>query len=259
MRLAVDGGASQVVLQAAGHIGPAPDEAVGKRPISFAEGDPRFRCPTVIGRPCVLSERLATQIVFTAFDPLDGRRGELARIDADRSRHFFWDLSRDGRWIAFGLCDDTRSVIRLLPLASQPGQAFTVPGWTNLTSVAWAADGRALFATGWASKAPPLLRISLDGRAQLLYKARLYLESPVPPPMDGFLPLEKNSRRATPGFWRAANKQLSRVWMTVLRSGGLAISRPSLKPSTWGSDARFHTPHWHRTATGFFFCTGDVV
>jgi Tol biopolymer transport system component len=180
MRVPSRGGSPQLVLQAAGHIGPAPDEAIGRRPISFAEGDPRFRCPSEVGRPCVLSERFPGRMVFTAFDPLDGRRGEVARIEIDRSRHVFWDLSQDGRWIAFGICDDIRTVIRLVPLANQPERAFTVPGSTNLTSIAWAANGQGLFATGWASRGSPLLRISLDGKAQLLYKSRLYLESPLP-------------------------------------------------------------------------------
>ena len=59
--------------------------------------------------------------------------------------------------------------------------------WTNLTSVAWAADGKALFVTGYASKNPPLLRVSLDGKTQLLYTGRCYLEEPVPSPDGRYL------------------------------------------------------------------------
>jgi Tol biopolymer transport system component len=134
-----------------------------------------------------LSERVQNQIVFTAFDPLQGRGGELTRIDVDRSRPAFWDLSPDGRWIAFGTTEETSGPIRLLSLTGQPGREISVGKWTNLTSVAWAADGKALFVTGWASKKPPLLRLSLNGEAQLLYHGRYYLENPVPSPNGRYL------------------------------------------------------------------------
>ena len=41
-----------------------------------------------------------------------------------------------------------------------------------------------MFATAWASKDAPLLRISLDGHVKLLHKGLFHTESPVPSP-DG--------------------------------------------------------------------------
>ena len=60
-------------------------------------------------------------------------------------------------------------------------------GWTRLQSVAWAVDGKALFVTGWTSKDPPLLRVSLEGKAQLLYKGHHRLEDLVPSPDGRYL------------------------------------------------------------------------
>ncbi len=187
MRVAVAGRAAQMVFPIAGYTGEAADEQIRKRPVPAAEGDPRFRCPSVPESACVLSEKRDNQIVFTAFDPLQGRKGELTRIDVDRSRPAFWDLSSDGRWIAFGTTEETSGRIRLLSLAGQPPREVSTGKWANLTSVAWAVDGKALFLTGYASKNPPLLRVSLDGKTQLLYSGRYYLEEPVPSPDGRYL------------------------------------------------------------------------
>jgi len=173
-----------MVFPIAAYTGEAGDEPASKRPVPSAEGDPRFRCPSVPQSSCVLSQRVENQMVFTAFDPLHGRKGELTRIEVGRSRPAFWDLASDGQWIAFGTNEETTGRIRLLSLTGQPSREITVGNWTNLTSVAWAGDGRTLFVTRWASRNPPPLRVSLNGEAQLLYSGNYYLENPVPSP-DG--------------------------------------------------------------------------
>ena len=72
-----------------------------------ARGYPDFRCPSLAGsaRPCVLSEVKDDQLVFFAFDPLQGKRGELARLEFGPNSGYyntlfdtFWDLSPD--WLA---------------------------------------------------------------------------------------------------------------------------------------------------------------
>jgi hypothetical protein len=121
-------------------------------------------------------------VVFTAFDPDEGRGGELARIDANGND--FWDRSPGGRWIAVGQSERTAARIRLLPLAGQGPREISAEGWTLLTSVASAADGRSLFVTGFESQGSSLLRVSLDGEARLLYRGPKYVENPVASP-DG--------------------------------------------------------------------------
>lgn len=185
-RVPVSGGQPEVVFSVAGYPGTA--RVPGDRRFTLgAAGHPRFRCPSAGQAPCVLSELVHRQVVFTAFDPVGGRKGELARIDTDPSIYTFWDLSPDGRWIAFGARDEASGRLQLLPLAGQAPREISAGGFTHLEFVAWAPDGKALFATGWASNGAPLLRVSLDGETQLLYKGGYYVENPVPSPDGRYL------------------------------------------------------------------------
>lgn len=185
-RIPISGGPPEVVFDVAGYPGPARIPA-DRRFTLAASGHPRFRCPSVPQAPCVLSELVHTQVVFTAFDLVAGRKGELARISVDPSIHTFWDLSPDGRWIAFGAREEAAGRIRLLSLAGQPAREISADGWTHLEFAAWAPDGKALYLTGWASKAAPLLRLSLGGETTLLYKGSYYVENPVPSPDGRYL------------------------------------------------------------------------
>jgi len=189
MRKPISGGVPQMVFPVSGHPGPAADENLGYRPVPFltlygGEGNPRYRCPSVADKPCVLSEKLENEIVFTAFDPLQGKKNEVARIGVERSRPYFWDLSPDGRRIAFGTCDEASSRIRIVTLSGEALREISVKGWTNLGSVSWAIDGNTFFAAAWASKGSSLLRISPDGEAQTLYRSSFHVENPVASP-DG--------------------------------------------------------------------------
>jgi Tol biopolymer transport system component len=133
----------------------------------------------------VLSEVSGSAIVFSAFDPKLGRQGEVVRIQTGPSLSF-WDLSPDGSRIAFGKMEGNGGHIRLLDLAEGKARDMTVKGWSNLASIGWSMDGRNLFATNWASKGASILRVTLDGQIQLLYKSpsSMLLERPVPSP-DG--------------------------------------------------------------------------
>lgn len=186
MRIPVAGGQPEVALSVAGYPGAARIPA-DRRFTLAASGHPRFRCPSLPQAPCVLSELVRGQVVFTAFDPVVGRKGELARISVDPSIHTFWDLSPDGRWIAFGAREEASGRIRLLSLAGQAPREISAGGWTHLEFLAWAPDGTALYLTGWASNGPPLLRLSLEGETALLYKGSYYVENPVPSPDGRYL------------------------------------------------------------------------
>ena len=182
MRAALDRGTTQSVFPVAGYARRARTDPL----VSLsAEGYPAFRCPAVPGTPCVLAEDSQGQVVFTAFDPLQGRRGELARIPV--SSFTFWDLSPDGRRIAFGANEETSGRIHLMSLAGDPPHDIDVRGWTRLVSAAWASDGNALFVTAFASKGAPLLRVALDGSSQMLYRGLKYVENPVASPDGRYL------------------------------------------------------------------------
>jgi Tol biopolymer transport system component len=187
MRVPAEGGQPEVVLRAAGYPGPVRVGPDGTAPVMTAAGHPRFRCPSVPESTCVLSEQIGNEAVFTAFDPIEGRKGELARLNAEPRRAAFWDLSPDGRWIAFGARHTTNGRIMLLPLAGQMPREISAGDWKRLESVAWAADGQALFVTSYSSNGFPLLRVSLAGTAELLYTGSYYIESPVPSPDGRYL------------------------------------------------------------------------
>jgi Tol biopolymer transport system component len=177
MRVATTGGPKETLF------------AVGGFAIARAAGypaleprHPRFRCPSAGQATCVVSERVDNQVVFTAFDPVQGRKGQLASPDLEGAG--LWDLSPDGRWIAV----EGQRRIRLVPLAGQAPREIlmeNVIGIENiLEALAWAADGQSLFVVPRTSQGEPLLRVLLDGKTQLLYRGTKYLHSPVASP-DG--------------------------------------------------------------------------
>lgn len=179
MRTGVRGQPAQMVFPVAGyasHLRLDPLVSIS------AEGHPAFRCPAVSQAACVLSEEIGDQVVFTAFDPVAGRRGEVTRIPA--SRFSFWDLSPDGRWIALGKNEETSGHIRLISLAGEAPRETSAGEWTHLLSAAWVYDGKGLFVTAFASKGAPLLHVSLDGAVTLLHRGLKYVENPVASP-DG--------------------------------------------------------------------------
>ena len=187
MRVAVAGGTPEVVLRVAGYPGQNrvnPDASV---PSIEPRGYPRFRCSSRVGVPCVLSEQGSEGVIFTAFDPVEGRKGELTRTPSAWTEKSSWDLSPDGRWIAFGAREETRVLIRLLPLAGDAPREISVEGWVYLEGLAWTADGKALLATSYKPDGVRLLHVSLDGRVRVLYKARFFIENPVPSPDGRYL------------------------------------------------------------------------
>lgn len=195
MRVPVSGGASEAVLEVKGYPGSA--RVPRYRWLPTARGYPDFRCPSpaASARPCVLSEIKDDQLVFFAFDPLQGRKAELSRLDFGPNSGYyntifdtFWDLSPDGSRIAFGGCEPHGSHIRILDLDTHQESQVGLRDWSCLTSVGWLPDGKSLFVTNWASRGGSILRVALNGEPQLLHKSLgMGLERPVPSPDGRFL------------------------------------------------------------------------
>ena len=82
MRVPLAGGHPEVVLT--GHF----------------EGQGCARSPATL---CVFAERTPDrkQLIFTSFDPVNGRGKELTRMDVDSNTGYEWNLSPDGSRIAF--------------------------------------------------------------------------------------------------------------------------------------------------------------
>jgi hypothetical protein len=78
--------------------------------------------------------------------------------------------------------------LHVLPLA-EGGSAtnIEVKGWANLSTVGWSADGNQLFVSKGASSGDTLLRVSLNGDAQVLRKAGMWIERPAASPNGRYL------------------------------------------------------------------------
>jgi Tol biopolymer transport system component len=186
MRIPVSGGPAQEVLAVSGYPGSARVQAEGRaRPT--ARGHPSFRCPVVRTNSCVKSEEVQTQVVFTAFEPLEGRRAELFRVDFDPATVSFWDLSPDGSQIAFLEREERRGVIRIFQVNGKLTGEIPLKGWNHLDSVAWSADGRGLFVTSYSSRGSSLLHVNLNGEIHLLRKSTMWTDTPVPSPDGRYL------------------------------------------------------------------------
>ena len=195
MRVPVSGGVPETVLEVQGYPGSARIPRAIWLPTS--RGYPDFRCPSAAAsaRPCVLSEVKGDQLLFTAFDPLEGRRGELESLEFGTGRQHhssdsgsFWDLSPDGRRIALGGCEPHGGHILILDLDSKEEKEVGVSDWSCFTSLAWSPRGKSLFVTNWASRGGSILRVALNGETLLLHHAvGMEIERPVPSPDGSFL------------------------------------------------------------------------
>ncbi len=181
MRIPVSGGPPELVLEVKGYPGSA---QVPRAPfILTAVGHPSFRCPSLPEKSCALSERDGSQVVFSAFDPVQGRKGELVKLPAGSAS--IWDLSPDGTRIVFGEFLGSSGHLHIVPLAGGTPREVDLQERAFPISLGWSADGTALFLTGISpSGGSLLLRLALDGHTQVLYKSATWLERPIASP-DG--------------------------------------------------------------------------
>ncbi len=168
LRVPPSGGAPQVVLEA-GWKG-------------------EFRCPSVAGADCVLSEedQGKKQLVFTAFSPTGGRKVALARINVAEALFPPWDLAFDGSRIVMAFPNK----IQVISATGEAVQTVPVLGFLPFTSVAWSANGRSLFATRFLGRGFALVQMDLDGQTRiLLQREKGLLGRPVPSPDGRYLAL----------------------------------------------------------------------
>ncbi len=166
MRAPLIGGPSQLVLTAR----------------AFSD----FRCARSPSTLCVISEATEDrkQFVFTAFDPLQGRESEFARVDiATQAKLFHWDLSPDGTRIC--IIKNAQAPIEILSLHGDPAQTINVKDWNNLETLNWAADGQGFFISNGVHGGGVLLHVDLRGNANVLRTTPGVGYAPVWPSPDG--------------------------------------------------------------------------
>ena len=125
--------------------------------------------------------RIAEHVIFTAFDPLQGRGRELARIDSDPDADYGWDLSPDGADIAYvkrvprsdGKIFSSEGPIHILSLNGAAPQEIRVKGMDVFREyVDWSADGKGLILSHPTETDPELVYVDLQGNASVLWGKR---------------------------------------------------------------------------------------
>jgi serine/threonine protein kinase/Tol biopolymer transport system component len=196
MRMAPGGGPSDAVIPVQGYYGAGGPGSY----LAAVGGYPSFRCPTEKGALCVLAEKEQdpSKIAFTAFDPFQGRKQKIATIplqDAD-----FWDLSPDGKRIAYGATKLDGATIRVfeiggpLPASAsgkteQPGagpltKEVNVSDFNQLIAIAWTADGKRFLAASHNSRGSIIWLVEESGKAKQL-SARSWSIEELSPSPDG--------------------------------------------------------------------------
>jgi len=128
-----------------------------------------FQCARSPSTVCVFSEFTTDHLGFFTFDPATGKKNLLTRIeDTDWYKHN-WTLSPDGSTIAMSKRHRVPGPanIRLFSLATGKDRILTLSGWSGISCLDWAADGRSI----WVNASSPagvqnLLNVDLHGRAK---------------------------------------------------------------------------------------------
>ena len=132
------------------------------------EFDNAGRCSRSPATLCALAEFSADQkqIIFTAFDPLEGRGRELLRYNAEPGAKYGWGLSPDGTRIAVSNAPEGK--VHILHLDGRPQEEILVK---NLgTALDWAADGKGLFISNTTSQGNALTYLDLHGNIHQIWE-----------------------------------------------------------------------------------------
>jgi eukaryotic-like serine/threonine-protein kinase len=149
-----------------------------------APSDPMvdFGCSSRPSSSCVISRGEQGQLVFYALDPIQGQGKEIIRTKLGQANDVQWRISPDGSHIAIASSSQLREQIRILDLQNGTERNLSLPKGWDITTLSWAADGKALFASGFSSKAL-LARIDLDGKTHVLLEpASAWVSGPISSP-----------------------------------------------------------------------------
>ncbi len=152
MRVPVRGGPSQLVLQAQYSVD--------------------FWCATAPASLCTLNERSpdGKSLIVTAFDPVKGRGQVLLSIPADPLVDNYVKPSPDGSHLVFLKYPEPEGHLQLLTLDGRLERDLTFKAWPGCWSDSWSADGKSIYCGTATRQGATLLRVSLDGSAQVLWQ-----------------------------------------------------------------------------------------
>ncbi len=197
MRVPLAGGAPEFVMDVKGTF------TLDSDPVTALLNLPNLRCP--LNGECVVAEANEQGLVFTAFDPMQGRKKELAKAEGAPDL-MAWNISPDGTRIAVSEFDYKVGKLQILSADGASPQKFTMSEWANLSGVSWSSDGKSLFLLSYSSRGTAVLHSDLSGHATMLYRPSWDVWAVQPSP-DGktlaFAPLIDNSNAWTMGYFPA--------------------------------------------------------
>jgi Tol biopolymer transport system component len=134
-----------------------------------------FWCTNRAANFCAYFSRVAEspELPLTAFDPLGGKGKELLRIPVEPTATYMQALSPDGSRVAIAKIDWNTARVRFIPLQGQASGTLSLEGYTDITSLRWAADSRSVFVTAFRSGFRQLLHLDLNGKVQPLWQQPL--------------------------------------------------------------------------------------
>jgi serine/threonine protein kinase/Tol biopolymer transport system component len=188
MRMPAGGGPSDTVLTIHGYYGGG---GAGSY-LAAVGGYPSFRCPRETGALCVVAEKDSSgaKVTFAAFDPYKGQVRVIATINQAEAK--FWDLSPDGKWIAYSANELDQAAIHIFSTGrtdADDGGASAVKtvninDLNRLQALAWTADGKAFFVASQTSRGSQIWLVDENGKAKQL-SARSWAVQELSPSPDG--------------------------------------------------------------------------
>ena len=168
MRVPLDGGASQLVVE---------DSGINN-----------FQCARLPSRECIYSKFTKDALVFQEFDARTGAKKGTAKklpgIQEPEWQYYNWSLSPDGRTLALAkkMRASTEAEIRLVPTRGGAERVLRVKDWGRLATIDWAADGKSFWASAVRhGETTALINIDLQGRAKpVLQESKPYVGWAIP-------------------------------------------------------------------------------
>jgi Tol biopolymer transport system component/predicted Ser/Thr protein kinase len=155
MRMPIHGGPSQLVLEAKNM------------------GLLSLRCTVAPATFCAMGESSpdGKLLTITSFDPLKGRGRILKTVETDPTAAYDWALFPDGSKLAFIRRGEREAHIRLFSLAGGKDQEISVKAWGSLQNLEY-TDGKAFYCGSGSPEGATLLRIDMEGHAQVLWRQK---------------------------------------------------------------------------------------
>jgi eukaryotic-like serine/threonine-protein kinase len=144
-----------------------------RSPLLSAPNNFTYHCGHASSAGCVLGEAQGKELVFSRLDPIKGKGDEIQRVNSGPNPD--WALSPDGTTISIAPSNE-EEWIRILSIPEHKVRELPRNGTLRMVQhVAWAADGKHLFATAWSdltSQFQFILYVDLQGRLQSLNEVK---------------------------------------------------------------------------------------